>query len=642
MKRKGVYTGEIAKAMGRSERWVRMRADREGWTYRTAKNPKTGRSQPRYIIADLPDDVRASIFLPPKEVKARPEEIMPFDRYTESERAAAYDRQEIINMRAGLGTSRASFIARWNRRELEISEELASRVGSFSESTLRRWERRYRQYGLAGLCLQYSASERDRGPGELTLDEKDRELIQAYYLLPQKPPLTVALSNIQRLHGREIPYEPARRFVDSIPKPVIIRYREGEKKYSDVVEPTVRRQYTDIDAMQWVVSDHRTLDFLVVNERGKQFRPVLTAVADMRSRKLLGWWLDETPSSHTILCALEMMGRNFGAAEHILIDNGRDYRSKALNGAVVPEYIWEDGVMKVERNEVEGIFTEMGTTVHYSTPYNGRSKPIERLFRDVADYFDRQFPSYVGSDTSSRPDEVKRYYGRFNNKSKLEVEYSLDDIRIAFEHHANWWNKTHSHSGRGMNGRTPDEVFQDTWKKHREIPEPMLRLLFSEKIPGRVLQGNGITVDGVDYYSQDLYLLKGRKVNLRRPVMDVGEIYVYGLKGEYLGTVYNNELAGKGVTAMDLKSVKKARKGERKLLNEHYGWLTSYQAFMPKMADHLIRHAEEAGKIDAPRETERVVGLDLPPEEKAEVRRGDFSLVKKEDEKPSRNIEMLY
>ncbi|MCF7952419.1 MAG: Mu transposase C-terminal domain-containing protein [Spirochaetaceae bacterium] len=628
--------------MGKSERWVRMRADRETWKYRTAKNPRTGRRQPRYITAELPDDVRAALFLPPKEVKTTPEEVMPFDRYTEGERAAAYDRQSVIHLREELGISRAAFAARWSRGELELSAELVSRIGTFSESTLRRWERRYRQYGLAGLCPRYSAGERERGPGELTLEEKDKELIQAYYLLPQKPPLTVALSNIQRLHGRDIPYEPARRFVETIPKPVIIRYREGEKKYSDLVEPTVRRAYTDMASMEWVVSDHRTLDFLVTH-KGKEFRPILTAVADMRSRKLIGWWIDENPSSHTILCALEMMGAEFGAAENILIDNGQDYRSKALTGSVETESIFADGVMKVEKREVEGLFAEMGTKIHYSTPYNGRSKPIERLFRDVADYFDRQFESYVGSNTVDRPVDVKRYYGRFNGKSKKEVHLTLEQVRTAFTNHARWWNANHSHGGRGMEGKTPDQVFQENLKKVRTIPKEMLRLLFSEKIPGRKVHSNGIKIEGIDYYSDRLYLYKGRKVNVRRPVREIGEIHLYSLKGQYLCSAYNPELAGRAATAMDLKTVKKARKSEKKQLVEHYGWLPSYQAFMPKMADHLINHLEEAGRITPPEAEEKVVGLDLPPEEKARMHRGEFTVVDKEGEKkPSKNIEMLY
>lgn len=647
MKRTGVFTSEIAQAMGKSDRWVRMRAENEIWRFRTAKNPRTGRFQPRYIVADLPDDVRAALNPPVKKpVKKTETCVLPFDQYTEEERKVAFDRQQVILLRENVGRSREDFIGLWEASDLRVDPDLYERIGLFSVSTLARWERRYRKYGIAGLCPRYSASDRDRGPGEFSLTDKDRELIQMYYLLPQKPPLTVTLSNIERLHGREIPYETARRFIDTIPRPVLIRYREGEKKYSDLVEPTVRRAYTDMEAMEWVVSDHRTLDFLVcLDDRGKQFRPTLTAVADMRSRKLLGWWIDETPSSHTILCALEMMGRTWGAAEHILIDNGKDYRSKALAGATVTESIWEDGAVKVEQQEIEGIFAEMGTKIHYSTPYNGRSKPIERLFRDVADYFDRQFVSYVGSDTVSRPEEVKRYYGRFNGKSKLGVPYTLDEIRAAFTNFAHWWNATHKHSGRGMNGRTPDAVFQAEWKKQRSIPDAMVRLLFSEKIPGRKVRANGIRVDGIDYYSQELYLYKGRKVTVRRPVREVGEIHLYTLKGQYLCSAFNPEISGLGATAMDLKAVKKARKGEKKQLDATYGWLKSSQAFMPSMAEHLIHHLQEAGRITPPEVQERVVGLDLPPEEKARVRRGDFTLIEKGtggEAKPRKNIEMLY
>jgi len=201
-----------------------------------------------------------------------------------------------------------------------------------------------------------------------------------------------------------------------------------------------------------------------------------------------------------------------------------------------------------------------------------------------------------------------------------------------------WWNASHKHSGRGMEGRTPDQVFEATWAKKREVPAPVIRLLFAEKIPGRKVRANGVRVDGLDYYSSELWEHKGRSVTVRRPVRDIGEVYIYDLKGKYLCSARNDALVATGVTAMDIRAVAKARKAERAKLQAAYGWLKSYQAFMPTMEQHLINHARAEGRIKQPEAVEQVVGLDLPPE----TRREQFAVVKDNEPKPKRKLEMLY
>ena len=619
---------------------MRLLAEDRGWRYRRVRSPSGGKAKLLFAAASLPPEILSQVLSqslparsPPREPDSR-----PLDSYSEEARAVALDRAAVLKRLRAASCRPEEFAAAWNAGGPEEAA-LRGRLGPLSASTLRRWEARYQRSGLSGLCPRYASGERERGPGEFALSEEDRKLILTYYLLPQKPPLTVALSNIAQLHGRQIPYEPARRFVAGLPKPLLVRHRDGAKRAADRYEPTVRRSYSGLAAMEWVVSDHHTLDLLVAHE-GRIFRPVLTAVVDMRARKLLGWWIDEIPSSLTILCALEQMGRLYGAPENALIDNGQDFRSAALQGAVVAERIWEDGVLQLATREVEGLFAELGCQVHYALPYNARSKSIERLFRDVCDYFSRNFSTYVGSNTVSKPEEVKRYYGRFAGGEKKEVRLTLEQVRAAFSNFAHWWNAHHHHRGQGMEGRTPDEVFAATWKEKREIPEAMVRLLFSEKIPARTVKANGIELDGILYYSSELWHHKGRQVSVRRPVRDIGEIYVYALSGEYLACARNDALAGAGATAMDIRSVQKARKAEREKMAEGYGWLPTYRANLPTMEEYLIHHLQAAGRIAEPAQVAQVVGLALPPE----LAREGLSVVRPDDahKKPGRNLEMPY
>ena len=44
----------------------------------------------------------------------------------------------------------------------------------------------------------------------------------------------------------------------------------------------------------------------------------------------------------------------------------------------------------------------------------------------------------------------------------------------------NTWNSTHCHRGHGMNGKTPDVVFEENWKIKRILPKEKYEFVFSE------------------------------------------------------------------------------------------------------------------------------------------------------------------
>ncbi len=634
----GFFASDIAAATGKTRRWIRGRARKESWPYQVARNKKTGRNQARYEFDRLPTDVQAACAGWPgrgEEEKSQNQEgRSALDQYGEEERRTALLRQSVLERWEQTALRAEVFAGHYNNGVIDSG--LLLETGPVSDATLRRWRNKYHTDGLAGLCPDYSA-RRDVG----TLSEEDKRLVMGYYLVPSRPPLTVALESIKQIHKREVPYHAARRFVKALPKPLVTLKRDGEKRHNEGFEPYLDRKefYKKIRSMEWGCSDHKMFDFLV-HADGRVFRPYVTAIIDLRSRKLVGWWIDEQPSTATVLIAMERAAQDYGLFENILVDNGRDYKSKALKGTR-----GRDRQIKFSP-ESQGIFQELGCRVHYSLPYRGQSKPIERFFGTMAQQFDKNMPTYVGSNTSDRPEDVKRYYGRFNGKKKLEVTLTLEDARRAFESYANYWNANHHHTGSGMDGRSPDEVFQLHWTKKREIevPRDRARLLFSEKIHNKPVKRNGIRINGLDYYSEELWPWKGRRVTVRRPVSDIGVVWVYDQKGRYLCEASNDKLAGIGVTSIDLKKVQKAREKEAKQLKERYGWVDDYQRFLPSMADHLLNHMYQKSPTRGPEVVEKVVGIDMPESWRQDHRREGFTVLKKRGagKKKKRDLEMLF
>jgi hypothetical protein len=164
-----------------------------------------------------------------------------------------------------------------------------------------------------------------------------------------------------------------------ISQPVKDYFRRGKKYYLDHYAPHINIDYTRYHSMQCVVYDHKTLDFASRVLRGGEWhraRPVLTAVTDKRSRMILGWRIDEIPSTVTIIRATRMMVERYGCPETAQFDNGKDFTSCWLTGNA-----WNEQHNKIGaagRKAVSSVMDDLGCASRFTEPYHGQSKHIER------------------------------------------------------------------------------------------------------------------------------------------------------------------------------------------------------------------------------------------------------------------------
>lgn len=87
------------------------------------------------------------------------------------------------------------------------------------------------------------------------------------------------------------------------PVPVVQYFRFGQKAYKDKCAPYIRRMYSDLYSNDIWVCDNHTFD-VIVNEDGKEVRVYLTTFLDIRSRKIVGWYVTDNPSSQATIYAL--------------------------------------------------------------------------------------------------------------------------------------------------------------------------------------------------------------------------------------------------------------------------------------------------------------------------------------------------
>ncbi len=497
----------------------------------------------------------------------------------------AYARQNIIIDLERSGLKVEAFVNRYNTGMLPRQKF----INNLSAGTLYRWIREYRLGGVGALVPRYAPV---KGPGARTLTEQDKAFIQAYYLDENRPSLAFALRNIKEYEGREINYDTARRYINGLPRAVLIKKRYGGKAYNDLAAPFINRNYESIEVMQIISADHHILDLLCRHPfKGTPFRPWLTMITDYRSRKPLGWCLDITPNRHTILRALETCVTTYGVPDEIHIDNGKDFKSKLFNGEKV-KIKNTDPFESDQALELEGIFGRMGVKVHFATPYRGQAKPVERFFRFVAETFSKEFPSYVGSNTADRPTDTALYYGRINGQEKRGDLFELQEVSALMDLWIKKYSATHKHTGDGMYGRPPDQVFTEESTGAKPVmPLEWRSLVFCEQHKRKVTR-TGLEVAGKKYYSEDVIKYIGEDVIVRVPFFEKGKVIVFSLDGRQLFTAWEGYLDDTGDARDNNKLRNSINKKQRQMLEEYMAEPVKRKRLTDKLPEALAAGSE--------------------------------------------------
>lgn len=188
-----------------------------------------------------------------------------------------------------------------------------------------------------------------------------------------------------------------------IPVPALKYYRFGEKVFRDECGPYIRRKYGDLASNDIWVCDNHTFDVLIND--GKTDKPVrvyLTAFLDVRSRKMMGWYVTDNPCSDATLMALRKGIERYGLPKLIYSDNGREFLTHDIGGRGFRKSRETDG------HEPPTILQLMGIEFRTASVGNAKAKIIEREFREVKEQFSRLFDGYTGGTTAERPERLKR------------------------------------------------------------------------------------------------------------------------------------------------------------------------------------------------------------------------------------------
>jgi transposase InsO family protein len=360
------------------------------------------------------------------------------------------------------------------------------------------------------------------------------ELLKSDFLRLEAPPFTDCYRRAVRVAKEKgldtLPERTMRRHLDAaVSRVTQVLARQGVDAVKRLF-PSQVRDKTCLQALQAVNADFHKFDVFVRwpsvgGETGVVTRPQMVAFQDIYSGRILAWRIDQTPNSTAVmLCAGDMI-EAWGIPEHVLLDNGREFAAKAITGGAATRFRF-----KVKEDDIPGLFTALGCTIHWATPYSGQSKPIERAFRDMCQSIAKD-PRLAGAYTGNTIDAKPGNYG----SRAVELEEFLKVVSEGIEEH----NARENRRSEVAFGRSFNAVFDESYATApiRKATEAQRRLwlLGAEGLRADTRTGM-VRFQGNEFWEPWMTEFAGARLVIRFDPADLWSgVHVYAQDGAYLG-----------------------------------------------------------------------------------------------------------
>ncbi|ACL72748.1 transposase A [Thioalkalivibrio sulfidiphilus HL-EbGr7] len=506
---------------------VTAKAKRDGWACRKRSGKGGGRE---YAFSSLPIATQAAL-LKAAEPAARAA------RAAQGEPAGAPGEYDAEALWAWAATRPASLQKEGERRAALLDQVMvlvnggqpfraaakavAEQHADATPGTLKNWyygvngqpgARHFARHDWPAALIPRYAGRTEKAP----CSPEAWDVFKADYLRLEQPSANSCyrrLTQLAEVNGWTIPSVKAllRRLREEVGEVAVCLAREGAeaamRRY-----PAQQRDRSVFHALEAVNADGHKFDVFVrfpgmgPKEKG---RAMLTVWQDLYSGKILAWRVSQTESSDSYRLSFADLLRDYGIPRHIYVDNGRGIASKMLTGGSATRYRG-----KVTAEDPLGLFTQLvgSDGIHWTTPYHGQAKPIERAFRDMCDDIAKH-PEFAGAYTGNTPMNKPENYG----KRAIELEAFLAVVERGIREH----NARPGRRAAICAGRSFDAVFQESYQANaHRIPRPtrgQLRkwLLTLERATADKTTG-AIHVLGNRYWSEPLARLAGLPANRRR------------------------------------------------------------------------------------------------------------------------------
>lgn len=394
----------------------------------------------------------------------------------------------------------------------------------------------HRSDWLAALVPAYTGGVKT---AELSIEAWD--YFKADFLRLEAPTAAACYERLQRIACERNWSVPSiktlqRRVEQDIPLSLQVLARQGVDALK-AFYPAQERDRSVFHALEAVNADGHKFDVFVKWPDGEITRVVMVAWQDLHSGKVLSWRVDKTENTDSVRLSFGDLVEQNGLPDHVYLDNGRGFASKWMTGGTPTRYRF-----KVREDEPTGILTALGITVHWATPYHGQAKPIERAFRDLAEYIAKH-PALAGAYTGNSPAAKPENYG--SHAVPLDKFLHIVDQEIK-AHNARTGRRSAVCSGRSFN-ETFAESYERSIIRKATAEQRRLWLLAAEGVTASRENGTiSLEVERRNrYWSPAVSAYAGQKLVVRFDPQQLHEaVHVYTLDGRYIGQAECTSRAG--------------------------------------------------------------------------------------------------
>ncbi len=532
------------------------------------------------LVSSLPQEYqdRYTNFLTPKDNEL---DFQVYSNAPEWARKQADKYLNLISSTAKMSHQQVkAFLSKWNTENPD---------NTASYQSLMRAKKNYELQGILGLI-----SKRGHNNHKNKIVSEYFEYFKSLYLKEGAPSIYICwrmtLGHARISYNAGIEQFPCarsfvRRIEKEIPEQAIYLARYGQQAWNKKYAKYVSRDYSEVLAGSFWVSDHAQIDVAVM-ANGKVYFPWVTVFRDIKTSKWLGWYLHfESPNSDHIFQAFFYAAILFGLPDDIYLDNGKDYRCKDFAGG--------RSIIKSDFDSAKStsMLSFLNINVHFALPYNAQTKPVERDFLKIKTFLSKNFTGYRGGNVVERPEKLAKEIKENQIMQFDEFKPLFDDFIV------NILNKMPS-NGKILQGKCPDELWAEEFKIKKVMNKNALKLFCMRVSKIFTIGRNGIFDSelNITYWAEWMIAKKGKKVYLRRDPKAYQDAWVFDVSndeclGEARLSVPAKFIAGSDIDKSALKEIYAEKKKEQKALKEYIK--TQYNPTNVELVENLKRSLDK-------------------------------------------------
>ncbi|MGE7992519.1 Mu transposase C-terminal domain-containing protein [Pseudomonas sp. NPDC089554] len=406
------------------------------------------------------------------------------------------------------------------QQRVQLANDRKTAERGLSERTLKRWLAAWRAAGQDEAAL---APIRQRA--SLEVPEWLPSFLRCYQR-PTKPSVAASYAEFASSWDKQTPsIHVVQRFLKKLSPDALNMGRMSPQELKSL-QAFRRRSTESLFPGDVYTADGHKFDAEVVNPlTGKPYRPEITTVLDVATRRVVGISVGESESAFGVLDALRDAVRECMFAV-FYVDNGSGFDNEVIREVV----------------------DRLGGTMQHSLPYNSQARGLsERGHQTIWVRAAKKLTSYIGADMDKHVATKVHRLGRRDlkehGKSRLLPEFGV--FMAGVEHEIAHYNSApHRGLGRIRDPETgvsrhmsPDEAWsaaiEEGWSPIAAPADLVESLMRPQAI--RTTRRGEVSWAGNNYFMADLTALHGQEIRIAYDVRDASRVWTYTLDGELIG-----------------------------------------------------------------------------------------------------------